>query len=62
MNNGQWLREHADRLGIPPRTLAQVRETLEIARKTGADKSMAKAMLSHGRMTDEAREFVAAWR
>lgn len=48
-----------------PRTLVQVRETLTRTKaksKDGADKTMARMMLQHGRFTDEAREFIKAWK
>lgn len=44
---------------IPLRTIDQVKAALEQAKKTGADKSMARLMLRHGRLTEEAREYVA---
>lgn len=60
--NAQTLRDHAERLGIPLRTVDDVRSALTKARETKADKSMARLMLAHGRLTDEARAFVAAWK
>lgn len=48
-----------------PRTLEQVREALtriKAKSKDGADKTMARMMLTHGRLTDEARAFVAEWK
>jgi hypothetical protein len=42
-----------------PRTLDQVKLALEQAAKVGADKSMARLMLRHGRLTEEARAYVA---
>ena len=41
------------------RTLDQVRRGLETAKKTKADSALARLMLRHGRLTDEAREYVA---
>lgn len=61
MTTAQTLRDHADRLGIPLRTLADVQAALAKAKVTNADKSMARLMLAHGRLTDEARAFVEAW-
>lgn len=55
------LKAHADRLGIPLRTVEDVREALTKAKAKGADKSMARLMLNHGRLTDDARAFVEAW-
>lgn len=60
--NATELKAHAERLGIPLRTVDDVRKTLTKARETGADKSMARLMLNHGRLTDDARAFVAAWK
>ncbi len=55
------LHAHAERLGIPLRTVEDVRNALTKAAKKNADKSMARLMLNHGRLTDEARSFVEAW-
>ena len=57
-----YSREEA--MNPAPRTLDQVRETLtriKAKSKDGADMTMARMMLSHGRLTDEARAFVEAW-
>jgi hypothetical protein len=65
MNNGQILRAQADGLGIPLRTLDDVRTDLARCkarakgRNKDLDKTMASAMLRHGRLTDEARAWVA---
>ena len=48
-------------LNIPLRTLEQVRKALEQAKKTKADEAMARLLLRHGRLTDEARSFVAGY-
>lgn len=56
--NGDFLRADAERLGIPKRTLDQVRDCLAQAKKTNADKAMARIMLSNGRLTDEALKYV----
>lgn len=61
MTTGEQLRAAADRLGIPLRTDDQVRTCLKRARKNGADVSMARLMLNHGRLTDEAREVARTW-
>lgn len=53
-----------DAMNPAPRTLEQVRETLtriKAKSKGGADKTMARMMLTHGRLTDDARAFVEAW-
>jgi len=55
------LAAHAERLGIPRRTKDQVIAALARAAKNRADKSMATMMLNHGRLEDDAREFVIAY-
>ena len=60
MTNGQILALEAERQGIPLRTLEQTREALRQAKKNKADISVARLMLRHGRLTDEARAYVAA--
>jgi hypothetical protein len=57
--NGEILSEHSARKGIPLRTLADVQETLERCKRAKADVSMARAMLHHGRLTNDARAWVA---
>lgn len=59
MTNGQKLRDAAEQRGIPLRTLDQVRDALTKAKKNKADVSMARLMLRHGRLTDEARTYIA---
>lgn len=51
----------AEQLGIPLRTLDQVRESIAHAktRDAGCDEAMARLMLRHGRLTNEAREWLA---
>jgi hypothetical protein len=49
-----WIHKAAEKRGIPLRTLDQVREALAQAKKRDADESMARLMLRHGRLTDEA--------
>lgn len=61
---GESLREHADKTGHPRRTLEQVKAGLASRVKQKCDPYlMARLMLTHGRLTDEARaylkEFVA---
>jgi hypothetical protein len=57
--NGEYWRAVADQQGIPLRTLADVTTALEKAKKTNADEAMARLMLKHGRLTDEARSYLA---
>ena len=49
-----WIHKAAEEKGIQLRTLDQVRESLAQAKKRDADESMARLMLRHGRLTDEA--------
>ena len=60
MTNADWLRAHADRKGIPLRTLDGAKETIRLAKRTKADTAMAHAMLKHGRITEEARAWLAS--
>ena len=46
---------------IPLRTVEDVADTLKEALKQGSDRSFARMMLNHGRLTDEACEFVRNW-
>jgi hypothetical protein len=65
MTNGAILRHQADRAGIPLRTLEQVKASLAAdkarakGKNTNLDKTMARMMLAHGRLTAEARAWVA---
>lgn len=61
MTNGQLLTTAADQLHIPPRTVDEVRKSLNAAKRRGSDHAMAKLMLKHGRLTDEARSLVTGW-
>jgi len=54
-----WVHKAAKQQGIPLRTREQVRADLAEAKTRDADISMARLMLRHGRLTDEAREYVA---
>jgi hypothetical protein len=47
--------------GVPLRTLENVKADLADAKTQGADEALARAMLRHGRLTDEAREFVTRY-
>lgn len=57
--NADTLREIAEQQAIPLRTLDDVRAALAEAHKRGAGSALARLMLRHGRLTDEARAFVA---
>lgn len=57
-SNGDILKVLADKQGIPFRTLADVRSALEQAKKRDADRGLASLMLRHGRLDDEAIEFI----
>jgi hypothetical protein len=52
---------HAEATGIPLRTLDDVKATLAKAKETDADVPMARLMTRHGRLTDEAKAFVASY-
>lgn len=56
-----WLHAVAETQGIPLRALDMVRTDLAHAKwlKPGTDITMARIMLRHGRLTDEARNYVA---
>lgn len=60
-SNADKLRKIAQGAGIPARTRDQVCTSLAKARATGADMELARLMLKHGRMTEEARQFVIDW-
>jgi hypothetical protein len=55
-----WQRIAEER-GIPLRTLEQVTAALAQAKKQNSDKAMARMMVRNGRLTDEAREYVAKY-
>jgi hypothetical protein len=57
---GSILRNDADKAGIPPRTLAQVQAGIAKCRKQKSDKTMARLMLTQGRLTDEARAWLVS--
>lgn len=52
------LHAHAERLGIPPRTLEQAQTFMAEAAKQGSALSAARLMLKHGRLTPDAREWL----
>lgn len=56
---GDELVQHADRIGYPLRTLSQVKAGMRQAAKNGAETTMARMMLRYGRMTNEARAWLA---
>ncbi len=56
-----WLHRAAEEQGIPPRSLDQVKAALERAKKNDADMALARAMLRHGRLTEDARRYVGAY-
>lgn len=53
------LHETAEQQNIPLRTLSQVQNALMLCETSEARDVMARLMLRHGRLTDEAREYVA---
>lgn len=57
---GEIIREDAEKAGLPARTLEQVQACISKCRKQKSDKTMARLMLNQGRMTDEARAWLAA--
>lgn len=59
MTVGEKLREHAAESGIPVRTLQQVQSCIAKCKRQKSDKAMARLMLNHGRMTDEARAWLS---
>ncbi len=52
----------SDHYAPAERTKDQVSKFLAECAKNGSDKAAAKLLLNHGRMTPDARTFVAAWR
>jgi hypothetical protein len=61
LTNGDIWRAHAERLGIPRTSIWKAQEGLARDKKKGdgTDVAMARLMLRHGRLTDEARAWVA---
>jgi len=53
------LHKAAETMGIPLRTLDDVKAALAQAKRQKSDAAMARLMLRHGRLTDEARAYVA---
>lgn len=61
MTNGDNLRKMAEQQGIPSRTLEDVCETIKQAEMEGSGREFALLMSRHGRLTDEARAYVAQY-
>jgi hypothetical protein len=59
MTNGDIWRERAEQAGIPLVSIWSAQDGLERAKKTKADVTLARLMLRHGRLTNEARAYVA---
>ena len=54
LTNGDIWKQRADAIGMPLRTLEQVKDGLAQAKKNKCEAEMARLMLRHGRLTDEA--------
>ena len=59
MTNGDYRRVVAEKQDTSLRTLDQVKDSLAQARKNKREAELARIMLRYGRLTDEAREYVA---
>jgi hypothetical protein len=59
MTNGDYRRGVAEEQDTSLRTLDQVKDSLAQARKNRREAELARIMLRYGRLTDEAREYVA---
>jgi hypothetical protein len=59
MTNGDYRRVVAEKQDTSLRTLDQVKDSLAQARKNRREAELARIMLRYGRLTDEAREYVA---
>lgn len=59
VTNGDYWRAQAEKAGIPERTLAQVQEAIRLAKIEDGDEAMARLLLRHGRLTIEARIWLA---
>ncbi len=59
LTNGEMMRALAAEKGIPVRTLQQVQAAIADAATRQCAGSLARLMLRHGRMTDEARAWLA---
>lgn len=57
--NGDQMAAEADALGLPRTSIWKAQEGLAKAKKTNADVSLARLMLRFGRLTPEARNYVA---
>ena len=58
MTNADALKKAADALNIPLRTKDQVADTLHKAEAYGGHLRVANMMLTHGRLTDDAIQYV----
>ncbi len=61
VSNGDILSAKADKIGIPLRTLVDVKADLVNAKRMEADSALARLMLRYGRLTPEAWEYVIAY-
>ena len=59
MTNGDYRHVVAEKQDTSLRTLDQVKDSLAQARKNKREAELARIMLRYGRLTDEAREYVA---
>jgi hypothetical protein len=57
--NGEILRALAEAQGLPPTSIWSAQEGLKVAKRTDADAALARLMIRHGRLTDEARQYIA---
>jgi hypothetical protein len=57
---GDLLRADADKAALPLKTLNEVRLALLNAKDAHSDKTLARMMLRYGRMTEQARHYVAS--
>lgn len=56
---GAMLRHDAEKAGIPLRTLADVQSTITVCKRQNSDATMARLMLNHGRVTEDARAWLS---
>jgi len=57
--NGDFWRAVAEQQGLPQTSIWKAQETLAQARKNKCHVEMARLMLRHGRLTEEARAYIA---
>ena len=60
--HGDMLKAYAEAKGTPARTLDDVKASLAYAKRINSEQEVARLMLRHGRLTDEARAYVAAYK